>query len=57
VLAYALYIDPPLGRAGTTERQVRERSEPSLIAKRAMINVSRAVEKGESQGFIRVSVL
>jgi pyruvate/2-oxoglutarate dehydrogenase complex dihydrolipoamide dehydrogenase (E3) component len=56
VLAYALYIDPPLGRAGTTERQVRERSEPALIAKRAMINVSRAVEKGETQGFMKILV-
>jgi pyruvate/2-oxoglutarate dehydrogenase complex dihydrolipoamide dehydrogenase (E3) component len=54
VPAYALYIDPPLGRAGTTERQVRERSEPALIAKRAMVKVSRAVEKGETQGLASV---
>jgi pyruvate/2-oxoglutarate dehydrogenase complex dihydrolipoamide dehydrogenase (E3) component len=54
--AYALYIDPPLGRAGTTERQVRESSEPALVAKRPMVKVSRAVEKGETQGFMKIVV-
>ena len=56
VTAYALYIDPPLGRAGMTERQVRERKEPALIAKRPMTKVSRAVEKGETQGFMKILV-
>jgi pyruvate/2-oxoglutarate dehydrogenase complex dihydrolipoamide dehydrogenase (E3) component len=54
--AYALYIDPPLGRAGMTERQVRERNKPTLIAKRPMTKVSRAVEKGETQGFMKILV-
>ena len=56
VTAYALYIDPPLGRAGMTERQVRERKEPALIAKRPMTKVGRAVEKGETQGFMKILV-
>jgi pyruvate/2-oxoglutarate dehydrogenase complex dihydrolipoamide dehydrogenase (E3) component len=56
VTAYALYIDPPLGRAGMTERQVRERKEPALIATRPMTKVSRAVEKGETQGFMKILV-
>jgi hypothetical protein len=56
VPAYSLYIDPPLGRAGMTERQVRERKEPALIAKRPMTKVSRAVEKGETQGFMKILV-
>jgi pyruvate/2-oxoglutarate dehydrogenase complex dihydrolipoamide dehydrogenase (E3) component len=56
VTAYALYTDPPLGRAGMTERQVRERKEPALIAKRPMTRVGRAVEKGETQGFMKVLV-
>jgi pyruvate/2-oxoglutarate dehydrogenase complex dihydrolipoamide dehydrogenase (E3) component len=56
VTAYALYIDPPLGRAGMTERQVRERKEPALVAKRPMTKVSRAVEKGETQGFMKILV-
>jgi pyruvate/2-oxoglutarate dehydrogenase complex dihydrolipoamide dehydrogenase (E3) component len=54
--AYALYTDPPLGRAGMTERQVRERGKPALIAKRPMTKVARAVEKGETQGFMRILV-
>jgi pyruvate/2-oxoglutarate dehydrogenase complex dihydrolipoamide dehydrogenase (E3) component len=54
--AYALYIDPPLGRAGMTERQVRERNKPALITKRPMTKVGRAVEKGETQGFMKILV-
>jgi pyruvate/2-oxoglutarate dehydrogenase complex dihydrolipoamide dehydrogenase (E3) component len=56
VTAYALYTDPPLGRAGMTERQVRERNAPALIATRPMTRVSRAVEKGETQGFMKILV-
>ena len=54
--AYALYIDPPLGRAGLTEDQARARGAPVLIGKRPMTRVSRAVEKGETQGFMKVLV-
>ena len=53
---YALYIDPPLGRVGMTERQVRESGQPALVATRPMTRVSRAVEKGETQGFMKVLV-
>src|SRR5919108_2406843 len=49
ITAYALYTDPPLGRAGMTEREVRQRNKPALIAKRPMSRVGRAVEKGETQ--------
>ena len=56
VEAYALYIDPPLGRAGMTERQVRQRGKPAMIAKRPMARVGRAVEKGETQGFMKILV-
>ena len=56
ISAYALYIDPPLGRAGMTERQVRERNRPALVAKRLMTKVGRAVEKGETHGFMKVLV-
>ncbi len=56
ISAYALYIDPPLGRAGMTERQVRERNRPALVAKRPMTKVGRAVEKGETRGFMKVLV-
>ncbi len=53
---YALYIDPPLGRVGMTERQVREFGQPALVATRPMTRVSRAVEKGETQGFMKILV-
>src|SRR5919106_5014505 len=56
IMAYALYIDPPLGRGGMTEQQVRESGRKALIAKRAMARVGRAVEKGETQGFMKVLV-
>jgi len=54
--AYALYIDPPLGRAGLTEAQVRKAGRKALVAKRPMTRVSRAVEKGETQGFMKIVV-
>ena len=53
---YALYIDPPLGRVGMTERQVRESGQPALMATRPMTRVSRAVEKGETHGFMKILV-
>ncbi len=54
--AYALYTDPPLGRAGMTEAQVRKSGRPALIATMAMEDVSRAVEKGETKGFMKILV-
>ena len=56
ILAYGLYIDPPLGRAGQTEAQVRKSGRPALIGKRPMTKVGRAVEKGETQGFMKILV-
>jgi pyruvate/2-oxoglutarate dehydrogenase complex dihydrolipoamide dehydrogenase (E3) component len=52
--AYALYTDPPLGRVGMTETQARESGRPLLTSKRPMSRVGRAVEKGETQGFMKV---
>jgi pyruvate/2-oxoglutarate dehydrogenase complex dihydrolipoamide dehydrogenase (E3) component len=54
--AYALYIDPPLGRAGLTEAEVRRSGRRALIGKRPMTKVGRAVEKGETQGFMKILV-
>jgi pyruvate/2-oxoglutarate dehydrogenase complex dihydrolipoamide dehydrogenase (E3) component len=54
--AYALYIDPPLGRVGMTEREARASGRPLLIGSRPMSRVGRAVEKGETQGFMKVVV-
>ena len=54
--AYNIYIDPPLGRAGMTEREVRASGRKALMAIRPMTRVGRAVEKGETQGFLKVLV-
>jgi pyruvate/2-oxoglutarate dehydrogenase complex dihydrolipoamide dehydrogenase (E3) component len=56
VTTYALYIDPPLGRAGMTVDQVRASGRKALVGKRPMSRVGRAVEKGETQGFMKVVV-
>jgi pyruvate/2-oxoglutarate dehydrogenase complex dihydrolipoamide dehydrogenase (E3) component len=56
VSTYALYIDPPLGRAGMTVDQVRKSGRKALVGKRPMTRVGRAVEKGETQGFMKVVV-
>jgi pyruvate/2-oxoglutarate dehydrogenase complex dihydrolipoamide dehydrogenase (E3) component len=56
ITAYALYTDPPLGRAGMTEAEVRKSGRPALIATMAMEDVSRAYEKGETNGFMKVLV-
>jgi pyruvate/2-oxoglutarate dehydrogenase complex dihydrolipoamide dehydrogenase (E3) component len=56
VPAYALYIDPPLGRVGLTEAEARKDGRRLLAGKRPMSRVGRAVEKGETQGFMKVVV-
>jgi pyruvate/2-oxoglutarate dehydrogenase complex dihydrolipoamide dehydrogenase (E3) component len=56
VPTYALYIDPPLGRAGMTVDQVRRSGRKALVGKRPMTRVGRAVEKGETQGFMKIVV-
>ena len=54
--AYALYIDPPLGRCGLTEAEVRQRGRPALVGKRPMTKIKRAIEKGETEGFMKIFV-
>ena len=54
--AYALYIDPPLGRAGMTEADVRKSGRPALFSRLNMEDVSRAFEKGETDGFMKILV-
>jgi len=56
IQAYALYIDPPLGRAGMTETEVRKTGRAALTTKRPMTRVGRAVEKGETNGFMKMVV-
>ncbi|WP_137149908.1 FAD-containing oxidoreductase [Devosia sp. FKR38] len=53
---YGLFIDPPLGRIGMTEDEVRRSGRPALIGTRLMSNVARARERGETQGMMKVLV-
>ncbi len=55
-LVYAIYVDPPLGRAGLTEAQVRDSGRRALIGKMAMKDVARAKERSETAGFMKVLV-
>jgi len=54
--AYALFIDPPLGRVGMSEAQVRATGRPALVGVMPMGRVGRAKERGETQGFMKVLV-
>lgn len=56
ITTYALYIDPPLGRAGLSVEEVRRSGRKAMVATRPMKRVGRAVEKGETQGFMKVVV-
>jgi pyruvate/2-oxoglutarate dehydrogenase complex dihydrolipoamide dehydrogenase (E3) component len=52
--AYALYTDPPLGRVGMSEAEIRKSGIKARVGKRPMTRVARAVEKGETQGFLKI---
>jgi len=52
--AYALYIDPPLGRVGMTEKQARASGRRIMVSTRPMSRVGRASERGETKGFMKV---
>jgi pyruvate/2-oxoglutarate dehydrogenase complex dihydrolipoamide dehydrogenase (E3) component len=56
IQTYALFTDPPLGRCGMTDAEIRKSGRAALAAKYPMSRVGRAVEKGETQGFIKISV-
>ncbi len=56
ILAYATFIDPPLAHIGMHEAEVRATKKPALVGMRPMTRVSRAIEKGETFGFIKVLV-
>lgn len=56
ITAYGLYVDPPLGRVGMTEAEARASGRRVLVGKRPMSKVGRAVEKSETQGFMKAFV-
>jgi pyruvate/2-oxoglutarate dehydrogenase complex dihydrolipoamide dehydrogenase (E3) component len=53
---YALYTDPPLGRVGMNEAEIKKAGIEALVGKRPMTRVARAVEKGETHGFLKIYV-
>jgi pyruvate/2-oxoglutarate dehydrogenase complex dihydrolipoamide dehydrogenase (E3) component len=56
ITAYALYTDPPLGRCGLTDAQIRKSGRPALTGRMAMEDVARAFEKSETEGFMKMTV-
>jgi pyruvate/2-oxoglutarate dehydrogenase complex dihydrolipoamide dehydrogenase (E3) component len=56
VTAYALYTDPPLARVGMALAEARNSGRRVLVGERPMARVARAIEKGETQGFMRILV-
>jgi len=56
ITAYGLFIDPPLGRVGLSDTEIRRSGRRALVGMRPMTRVGRAVEKGEAQGFMKITV-
>jgi pyruvate/2-oxoglutarate dehydrogenase complex dihydrolipoamide dehydrogenase (E3) component len=56
IITYGLFIDPPLGRAGMTEKEVRRKGIKALVAKMPMEDVGRAYERSETKGFMKIIV-
>ena len=56
ISCYGLFIDPPLGRVGMTQQQVRASGRNALVGTRAMADVGRARERSETDGFIKIHV-
>ena len=56
IITYGLFVDPPLGRVGMTERQVRASGRGALVGKMMMTRVGRARERSETQGFMKILV-
>ncbi len=54
LVGYALYTDPPLGRVGLTQTEAEKSGRPILVSKRPMTRVGRAIEKGETKGFMKI---
>jgi pyruvate/2-oxoglutarate dehydrogenase complex dihydrolipoamide dehydrogenase (E3) component len=56
IQTYALFTDPPLGRCGLTDAEIKKTGRKVLVGKRPMTRIKRAVEKGETQGFMKIAV-
>lgn len=56
LLPYTVFIDPPLGRVGLTEREAREKGLDIRVARLPMSRVARAIEAGETLGLMKAVV-
>ena len=56
ITCYGLFIDPPLGRVGMTEREVTASGRQALIGKMPMSRIGRARERSETQGFMKILI-
>jgi pyruvate/2-oxoglutarate dehydrogenase complex dihydrolipoamide dehydrogenase (E3) component len=56
MVPYAVFIDPELGRIGMTETEARAENGEIRVARMPMTKVARALEMGESRGFIKAIV-
>jgi len=56
IMCYGLFIDPPLGRVGLTEQQVKDSGKKALVGKMMMSHIGRAKERSETQGFMKVLI-
>jgi pyruvate/2-oxoglutarate dehydrogenase complex dihydrolipoamide dehydrogenase (E3) component len=56
IVTYAVFTDPPLARVGMTEADIRKANKRALVGTRPMTRVSRANERGETRGFLKVFV-
>lgn len=55
-MVYAMYIDPPLGRVGMDEQAARKSNRHVLMATKPMSEISRAIEKDETDGLVKLFV-
>lgn len=55
-MPYTIFIDPELGRVGLSEQEARSQGRQFHVAKLPMPQVSRALETGETRGFMKALV-
>ncbi len=56
VMTYALFTDPPLGRVGATEDQLKRAGTAYRVSTTPMSDVTRAVLDGETDGLVKLLV-
>ena len=56
IVTYGLFVDPPLGRVGMTKKEAEEKGIDILFGHRAFSRISRAKEKGETNGYMSVVI-